>query len=60
MVIKQYMMKAMLFLAILILIALELHLLESKREYEQKQENIWNQSCVFYRRDVCWRGFSRI
>ncbi len=60
MVIKQYMMKAMLFLAILILIALELHLLESKREYEQKQENIWNQSCMVYRGDVYWRGVSRI
>lgn len=27
---------------------------------EKKQENIWNQSCVFYHRDVCWRIFSGI
>ena len=60
MVIKQYMMKALLFFAILILIALELYLLESKREYEQEQENIWNQSCVFYCGDVCWRIFNGI
>lgn len=52
MVIKQYMMKDMLFFAILILIELELYLLESRRAYEQEQEYIWNQSCVFYRGDV--------
>lgn len=34
--------------AILILIALGLYLLESRREHGQKQGNIWNRYLVFY------------